>query len=357
MGMPSFAELYTWEDESGWHAGNNLKDVPPKIMEKYQLKVDVNQQRGVTTTTTTGNQQVAASLGESKAMAIEVCQPTGERDYLSRLYCPNGTAVNFKRTGSVGSRFDLQPNVTMDQILKPILPGAPDYHIVDAYSITCGSTTSTLYLDMYHCDKPEPTIAPRGFSLGVAPRSKAKPADSMSVNTIPLPLGMVWGDSYQSLRGKGLNPVELKGQEMNYGLLDKLTRDGRQSLITIKLENDSLEKLFMYYGVNSAFTSDNDATKFAEQLFKDVFPRCKYSSISLYGGQCGKGTCTIFTPKITEIGCPLVMTIPVTEVGKSDRGLALFLINQKLNEDLGAKGQKCCYFSILKFPGGPNHGS
>lgn len=112
-----------------------------------------------------------AGLGESKASAIEVCMPAGQRAYLAALLCPSGQAPAFKRIGSMGSRIvpvgDAQSKQMLDQLLsrKPLAPGEPDYHVVDAYELSCGDSKRTLYLDMYHCGQPAPQLAPAGLTL------------------------------------------------------------------------------------------------------------------------------------------------------------------------------------------------
>jgi len=72
----------------------------------------------------------------------------GEREFLMRLRCPNGTAVAFVRIGSFGSR----PDSTG--------PRQGDAHMLDGYRITCpdregGTHESTIYLDMYHAGHRE----------------------------------------------------------------------------------------------------------------------------------------------------------------------------------------------------------
>jgi len=108
-------------------------------------------------------------MGLSKERAIEVCLPPGQKAYLLVLRCPGGGRPQAKRAGSVGSRnAPLDPNdprilLQMDPE-RPLQPGEPDFHIVDAVEARCGPLTYTLFFDMYHCPAPAP-IAPEGFTL------------------------------------------------------------------------------------------------------------------------------------------------------------------------------------------------
>ncbi len=56
--------------------------------------------------------------------------PPGQRAYLARLRCANGTAPDFDRSGNVG-------------------PGIYGY-IVDLYKVRCGETETEVRIDMYH---------------------------------------------------------------------------------------------------------------------------------------------------------------------------------------------------------------
>ena len=115
-----------------------------------------------------------AGFGEAKSTAIEVCRPSGEHSYLRNLQCPDGSLVDYKRTGSVGNRNKLPNNYTeeLDRMISeqnrsglPLAAGETDYHIIDAYAVSCGVTKRIIYMDMYHCDQSFTTEAPRGFVL------------------------------------------------------------------------------------------------------------------------------------------------------------------------------------------------
>ncbi|WP_260482712.1 hypothetical protein [Sphingomicrobium flavum] len=88
-----------------------------------------------------------ATLG-TEANPVRVNMPQGERAYLDRLRCSDGSAPAYDRDGSVG-------------------PGR-DGHILDLYTVTCQGAepaTSSVYMDMYHGDgedRPLPnfTIVP-----------------------------------------------------------------------------------------------------------------------------------------------------------------------------------------------------
>lgn len=114
-----------------------------------------------------------AGLGETKAQAIEVCMPQGERRYIEQLRCADGGAPTYKRVGSMGSRNEIsgeRSKEQSEQMLKQIIgrgaalaPGETDYHIIDGYEVNCRDKTRTLYFDMYHCNAPQTTVPPRGF--------------------------------------------------------------------------------------------------------------------------------------------------------------------------------------------------
>lgn len=116
-----------------------------------------------------------ARYGLEKSQPVEVCMPDGQQRYLAALVCAAGEHPRFTRTGNVGSR-DEPPagaskrsvEAAMErQIMGQQTPrkGEPDYHFVDAYELTCGGATTTVYMDMYHCADPSPTRAPAGFTL------------------------------------------------------------------------------------------------------------------------------------------------------------------------------------------------
>lgn len=111
----------------------------------------------------------AGSYGLSKEAAIEVCKPEGERSYLRRLRCADGSAPEFSRDGSGGTRTDVKSpedeKVARDQMFADVKPGDADFHVIDYYSVRCGDKTTTLILDMYHCNQPEPSQAPAGFTI------------------------------------------------------------------------------------------------------------------------------------------------------------------------------------------------
>lgn len=69
----------------------------------------------------------------SKANPVRADEPQGQREYLSRLRCQDGSRPNYKRAGNVG-------------------PGVYGY-IVDAYVVNCGDAApgnTEIYMDMYH---------------------------------------------------------------------------------------------------------------------------------------------------------------------------------------------------------------
>jgi hypothetical protein len=46
---------------------------------------------------------------------------------------------------------------------RPLQPGEPDLHIVDAFEVRCPSATYAVFIDMYHCPAP-PQPSPDGLS-------------------------------------------------------------------------------------------------------------------------------------------------------------------------------------------------
>ena len=129
---------------------------------------------GCASSTQVADPKTTAGLGDSKATAIEVCRPMGQRAYLSRLVCADGTRPTFNRIGSFGSRMPEPKNMSKEQssaVLEAMLsgralkPGEIDLHIVDGYEVSCGAVKRTLYMDMYHCQSAPPERAPAGFTL------------------------------------------------------------------------------------------------------------------------------------------------------------------------------------------------
>lgn len=113
-------------------------------------------------------------LGASKESAIEVCRPAGQRAYLDRLQCADGSPVTYRRVGSFGARTELPQNLSdkeqaalLDKAIRgtPLQPGEPDHHVVDGYEVSCGQAKRIVYMDMYHCDRPATTEVPAGFTV------------------------------------------------------------------------------------------------------------------------------------------------------------------------------------------------
>ena len=107
-------------------------------------------------------------FARSKERAAEVCLPPGAKAYLGALRCAGGALAQTKRIGSVGSRVTpSDPNdprilLQMDPE-RPLAPGEPDLHIVDAFEVRCPAATYTVFIDMYHCPSP-PQPPPDGLS-------------------------------------------------------------------------------------------------------------------------------------------------------------------------------------------------
>ena len=111
--------------------------------------------------------QPAPGLGDTKAMAIEVCMPPGQRAYLNRLLCADGSKPSYFRVGNFGPRNDVPPKLSDEDVARlmrgQLQPGDPDLHIVDGYQLTCGDTKRMVYMDMYHCKQAPPTAVPAGY--------------------------------------------------------------------------------------------------------------------------------------------------------------------------------------------------
>ena len=107
-------------------------------------------------------------FARSKERAAEVCLPPGAKAYLGALRCAGGASAQTKRIESVGSRvMPSDPNdprilLQMDPE-RPLAPGEPDLHIVDAFEVRCPAATYTIFIDMYHCPSP-PQPPPDGLS-------------------------------------------------------------------------------------------------------------------------------------------------------------------------------------------------
>lgn len=85
-----------------------------------------------------------APLGSAEN-PVRAHMPAGQHAYLRRLRCPDGTAPQFRRLGSVG----LSPYGSM----------------MDVYEIVCGeSLRRTIHMDMYHPGYIEER-AIEGFSI------------------------------------------------------------------------------------------------------------------------------------------------------------------------------------------------
>ncbi len=107
--------------------------------------------------------------GLTREAAVELCLPTGVQAYLKALRCDDGSPPEVHRIGSVGPR-TTTAEASDPRLLsqmdpgRPLSPGEPDLHIVDAFEARCGARAATLYVDMYHCPAPSP-LAPEGFTL------------------------------------------------------------------------------------------------------------------------------------------------------------------------------------------------
>ena len=130
----------TWEVHMRWHAGTLglivvgacRTQVPPPATDIAPAPV-------AAIIPATDN-----TLG-SKENPVQGNGPFGEREYLQRLKCADGTAPTFSRNGSVGA-------------------GA-DGHILDLYSVKCpgSAPTHSVFMDMYHNTRERRAIS--GFTV------------------------------------------------------------------------------------------------------------------------------------------------------------------------------------------------
>ena len=80
----------------------------------------------------------------SERNPVKVRMPPGERAYLDRLRCPDGSTPTYERQGSGGP--------------------ARDGDIVDYYAVQCpGAEPVTVIMDMYHSDREDDPVP--GFTI------------------------------------------------------------------------------------------------------------------------------------------------------------------------------------------------
>jgi hypothetical protein len=88
--------------------------------------------------------KVSGALG-SQTNPVRCDDPKGERQYLSRLRCPDGKRPEFSRIGSFGV--------------------GPYGNILDGYRVKCAEREdATVYMDMYHEGYVEKEAVP-GFTI------------------------------------------------------------------------------------------------------------------------------------------------------------------------------------------------
>lgn len=90
------------------------------------------------------NKKVSGALG-TKTNPVRCDDPKGEREYLSRLRCPDGKRPGYSRIGSFGL--------------------GPYGNILDGYRVKCdGIDEATIFMDMYHEEYIEKEAVP-GFTI------------------------------------------------------------------------------------------------------------------------------------------------------------------------------------------------
>jgi hypothetical protein len=112
----------------------------------------------------------ALGFGLTPADPIEVCAPDGEREYLARLRCPDGGAPAYDRSRSQLRNPSETPEAAQavhEQVVtrRQLRKGELDYHVVDAYQVSCRELVLEVFLDMYHCGASKPKRAPGPLSL------------------------------------------------------------------------------------------------------------------------------------------------------------------------------------------------
>lgn len=123
-------------------------------------------------------QPAASGWGLEPGQPVEVCKPEGQRAWLQRLQCADGSILSWRRIGNVGPRNPLPEGISVEQVSaliatghaelegQPMADGAIDHHAIDHYQLDCGGSLHALYMDMYHCVAPPSQQAPAGFVLG-----------------------------------------------------------------------------------------------------------------------------------------------------------------------------------------------
>lgn len=114
----------------------------------------------------------AASLHPfgSKLNPVRAHMHSGQRAYLARLRCEDGTALQFRRRGNAGS--------------------GPYGNIIDKYQLRCGSDNSTLnevYMDMYHKGHVENAPVPGYTIIAVKAGEAADAAPQRETTSAPMP--------------------------------------------------------------------------------------------------------------------------------------------------------------------------
>ena len=114
--------------------------------------------------------QSGSRFGFTRALAIEVCLPPGQQEFLHRLRCPDGSAARQVERSSIGPRTtprDPNDPRLLEQLDagRRLRPGEPDFHVIDRFLVSCPDGDRTVFVDMYHCHQPPPSQAPEGMGL------------------------------------------------------------------------------------------------------------------------------------------------------------------------------------------------
>lgn len=136
VGVHNEALLVMEQPIFGFDKKHNRVQIWPEQTRIYKLKIKSKD-----------SPQIGSDLPPlgSRENPVLCDMPQGQRAYLQRLRCKDGSKPSFTRVGSFGA--------------------GPDGHILDGYELTCpGTKPVTIFLDMYHTDHVEPDAIP-GFDI------------------------------------------------------------------------------------------------------------------------------------------------------------------------------------------------
>jgi hypothetical protein len=154
---------------------------------------------------------------------VRANMPTGQRDYLMRLRCPEGDAPSFERSGSLG--------------------GGPYGGVIDSYKLTCANgKTSDVIIDMYHRHREMQAVT--GFT--VLPEHPGRLAQGCPPQVLGYSLGSYVFNVFEvetTARAPGFTPefnnLEVEGRAYAEFVIGA---DGRVRSHSIRFLNESVPK-------------------------------------------------------------------------------------------------------------------